>query len=124
MPDEKQKKPPEPPRYRAGESGDFSRYRNHGPARSQDSKLTVWAVGAFGTLLLLAVAGLSGWALTTISGKAEAGSAGVTNLTPRVEHVEEGQKALFRGQERISGEIREVRELLFTLPKDRRRKED
>ena len=121
MPDEKQK---EPPRYRAGESGDFSRYRNHGPGRSQDSKLTVWAVGAFGTLLLLAVAGLSGWALTTISGKAEAGSAGVTNLTPRVEHLEGGQETLIRGQEKISGEIRDVRELLFTLPKDRRREED
>jgi len=115
-------KPKDPPRYRAGESGDFTHHRING--RSQDRSLTVWAVGAFLTLLLLAVAGLSGFALTTISGKAEAGSAGVTNLTPRVEHVEEGQKALFRGQERISGEIREVRELLFTLPKDRRRKED
>jgi len=111
-----------PPRYRAGESGDYSSVRingRHGPDRS----LTKWAVGAFLTLLLLAVAGLSGFALTTISGKAEAGAAGVTNLTPRVEHVEAGQKALIRGQERISGEIRGIRELLFTLPKDRKRAE-
>lgn len=107
----------EPPRYRAGESGDFTRYRHNGGVARQNRSLIL-------TLLLLLVAGLSGYALTTISGDAKEGKEGVGNLTPRVEHLEEGQVTLLRGQERISGEIREVRELLFTLPKDRRRKED
>lgn len=91
----------------------------HGPDR-----LTKWAVGAFLSLLLLLVAGLSGWAFTNVAGDAKAGKAGVGNLTPRVEHLETGQATIIRGQERISGEIREVRELLFTLPKDRKRAEE
>lgn len=90
----------------------------HGPDR-----LTKWAVGAFLSLLLVFVIALSGYAWTTVSGNATAGKEGVSNLTPRVEHLEEGYQTVIRGQERISGEIREVRELLFQLPKDRKREE-
>ncbi len=114
--------PPSPPRYRAGESGDYSSARINGRSRPADS-LTKWAVKIGLGLMVLAFTGLVGWAFTAIDEKATKGvEAKSENVVLRLEqgHIKEDVKDLKDGQKTITKGMQTILRTLYTLPSDRR----
>ena len=110
---------PPAPRYRTGESGDYSSERR---PRGVDP-LTKWAVGVFLLLLVATVTGLSGWAFTVINAKADKGVEAKSEVgLVRAEqvHIIEDVKDLVDGQKTITKGMQTILKTLYTLPSDRR----